>query len=198
MASQHIIVGLGNPGDQYHETRHNIGRMLVLHIAAAAGVSEWKGEKKPPLQVARGSLAGRKAVFVLPDTFMNNSGRAVAHFVKSKKDAGNTVVAYDDMDLPLGTIKISHGRSSGGHNGVESVIRSLRTKDFVRVRIGISPKGVRGQARKPKGEERVLKFLLSKCTPAEKTELQKVFKRALLAVEAIVEHGYQSAMTEYN
>lgn len=196
--AQHVIVGLGNPDDEHVGTRHNTGRMAVMKIHDANDFSEWKQDKKPPMLSAKGSVNGKKSVLVLPNTYMNNSGRAVAHFVKNKKDAGNTIVIYDDLDLPLGTIKISHGRSSGGHNGVESVIRALKTRDFVRVRVGISPKGAKGMAKKPSGEERILKFLLSKFTPSETAELKKVFKVVHDAVDRIVTEGYQSAMTYVN
>lgn len=194
----HVIVGLGNPGEEYVNTRHNTGRMLVERLHATHDFSEWKQDKKPPMHSAKGTVADKKAVLVLPNTFMNNSGRAVAHFVKSKKDAGNTIVVYDDLDLPLGTLKISHGRSSGGHNGVESVIRALKTRDFVRIRIGVSPAGAKGSVRKPSGEEKVLKFLLGTFTPSETADLKKVFKKAIEAVETIVTQGYQQGMTEHN
>lgn len=196
--ANHLIVGLGNPGAEYEGTRHNTGRMAVERLHGTHDMSEWKEEKKPKMMWSKGVLAGKKATLLIPNTFMNNSGQAVAHFVKNKKEAGNVVVIYDDLDLPLGTMKISHGRSSGGHNGVESVIRSLKTRDFVRIRVGVSPKTAKGVAKKPTGEERVLKFLLGKFTPSEMTELKKVFKRVLEATETIVTLGYQQAMTEYN
>jgi len=196
--ANHLIVGLGNPGAEYDSTRHNTGRMAVERLHGTHDMSEWKEEKKPKMMWSKGSLAGKKATLLIPNTFMNNSGQAVAHFVKNKKEAGNVVVIYDDLDLPLGTMKISHGRSSGGHNGVESVIRSLKTRDFVRIRVGVSPKTAKGVAKKPTGEERVLKFLLGKFTPSEMTELKKVFKRVLEATETIVTLGYQQAMTEHN
>lgn len=194
----HVIVGLGNPGEEYTNTRHNTGRMCVEHIHTARDFSEWKTEKKPPMHWAKGELVGKKSVLVSPDTFMNNSGRAVAHFIKNKKEAGNCVVIYDDMDLPLGTIKISHDRGSGGHNGVESVIKALKTKAFVRVRVGVSPKTAKGVAKKPSGEERVLKFLLGKFRPEEMLVLKKVFRRVGEALECIVTEGYQQAMTNFN
>ena len=194
----HVIVGLGNPDDEHIGTRHNTGRMLVERLHATHSFDEWKMDKKPPMLWAKGEIAGKKAVLVNPNTYMNNSGRAVAHFVKSKKDAGNTIVVYDDMDIPLGTIKISHGRSSGGHNGVESVIKALKTRDFVRVRIGVSPKGAKGMAKKPMGEERVIKFLLGKFSPAETAELKKIFKQVIEAIEVVVTQGYQAGMTAYN
>ena len=194
----HLIVGLGNPGDEYANTRHNTGRMAVERLHVTHNFAEWKSDKKPPMLSAKGSVSGKKAITLLPNTFMNNSGRAVAHFIKSKKEAGNTIVIYDDLDLPLGTIKISHGRSSGGHNGVESVIKALRTRDFVRIRVGVSAVGKKGMAKKPVGEERILKFLLGKFSASEQTELKKIFKRVVQAVELIVTQGYQIAMNDVN
>lgn len=194
----HIIVGLGNPGDEYHGTRHNTGRMCVERVHDAKDFSEWKVEKKPPMRWAKGEIVGKKSVLVVPDTFMNNSGRAVAHFIKNKKEAGNCVVVYDDMDLPLGTIKISHDRSSGGHNGVESIIKALKTRAFVRVRVGVSSKTAKGVAKKPSGEAAVLKFLLGKFKPEELIALKKVFQRVDEALECIVTEGYQQAMTNFN
>lgn len=194
----HVIVGLGNPGDEYTQTRHNTGRMFVERYHEAHDFSEWKTEKKPPMRWAKGEIGGKKSVLLAPDTFMNNSGRAVAHFIKSKKEAGNCVVVYDDMDLPLGLIKISHDRGSGGHNGVESVIKALKTKAFVRVRVGVSPPTAKGVAKKPSGEEKVLKFLLGKFKPEEMTALKKVYARVGEALECIVTEGYQQAMTNFN
>ena len=117
-----LVVGLGNPGKEYENTRHNAGRILVGMI-----------EKK---------LEGSKIKFITPDTFMNNSGKAVAPLVKSKKDLAQLVVIYDDIDLPLGKIKISFNRSSGGHNGLNSVIKSLKSQEFLRIRVGITPTGL--------------------------------------------------------
>ncbi len=194
----HVILGLGNPGDEFENTRHNTGRMFLERLHDAKDFAEWKTEKKPPMRWAKGEIGGKKSVLVAPDTFMNNSGRAAAHFIKSKKEAGNCVVVYDDMDLPLGVIKISHDRGSGGHNGVESVINTLKTRTFVRIRVGVSPKTAKGVAKKPSGEDKVLKFLLGKFKPEELTLLKKVFQRVDEALECIVTQGYQQAMTQYN
>ena len=105
-----IVVGLGNPGNEYENTRHNAGRIIV-------GMMEKKLDKL-------------KIKFVTPDTFMNNSGKAVAPLIKTKKDLKDLVVIYDDIDLPLGKIKISFNRSSGGLNGLGSVIKALKSEEF--------------------------------------------------------------------
>jgi PTH1 family peptidyl-tRNA hydrolase len=194
----HIIIGLGNPGDEYENTRHNAGRMAVERIHATHTFSEWHEEKKPKMQTAIGTISGVKATLVLPDTFMNKSGQAAAHFIHNKKGAGNVIVLHDDLDIPLGSFKIAFGRGSGGHNGVESVIRALKTKDFVRVRIGVAPKTPKGLAKKPLGEEKVLKFLLGKFSSDNLTELKKVFKQVIEAVETIAVDGHQAGMNHHN
>jgi len=173
-----IVVGLGNPGEEYKNTRHNAGRILVDLIA-----------KK---------LEDVKIKFLTPDTFMNNSGKEVAKFVKTKKDLINLVVIYDDIDLPLGKIKISFNRSSGGHNGLGSIIKSLKSEEFVRIRVGITPTTPTGKLRKPKGERDVLKFLLGEFKKPELEILKKLGKIVAEAVETIFTEGKDKAMSLYN
>lgn len=172
----YIVVGLGNPGEEYECTRHNTGRMCADFIAEKV-----KGVK----------------VFT-PDTYMNKTGSAVAKVVKSKKAAEKLIVIYDDLDLPLGKIKISYNRSSGGHRGVESIIKALKTEAFIRIRIGISPTTPSGKTKKPLGETNVDKHILGEFKKSESDELKKVFKRVADAVETIVEEGLTKAMTEFN
>jgi PTH1 family peptidyl-tRNA hydrolase len=173
-----LVVGLGNPGEEYKNTRHNTGRILVCMI-----------EKK---------LEDQKIKFITPDTFMNNSGKAVAPLIKSKKDLENLVVIYDDVDLPLGKIKISFNRSSGGHNGLGSIIKHLKTEEFLRIRIGISPATPTGKIRKPKGEEAMLKFLLGEFKKPELETLKKLSKIVAEAVETIFSESKEKAMSLYN
>ena len=193
-----VVVGLGNPGEEYSRTRHNAGRMAVEQLAKSIGLSEWKEDKKKKYTVSRGALGKELVVALLPDTYMNKSGSAVTPFVKSVKAAEKMIVAYDDLDLPLGTIKLSFDRGSGGHKGVESVMRAVKTKKFARVRIGVSPSTASGKMRKPSGEKDVLKFILEKFKAAEEPELKRVFKRASEAIEAIIERGPLMAMNEFN
>ncbi|MEK7471460.1 MAG: aminoacyl-tRNA hydrolase [Patescibacteria group bacterium] len=173
-----LVVGLGNPGKEYENTRHNTGRILVGII-----------EKK---------LADSKRKFLTPDTFMNNSGKAVAPLIKTKKDLKDLVVIYDDIDLPLGKIKISFNRSSGGHNGLESVIKKLKSQEFVRIRIGISGATQKGVVKKPKGEKAVLKFLLGEYKKSELEILKKLSKKVAEAVEMIFTESKEKAMSLYN
>ncbi|MCE9585070.1 aminoacyl-tRNA hydrolase [Candidatus Nomurabacteria bacterium] len=173
-----IVVGLGNPGKEYENTRHNAGRIVVEII-----------EKK---------LSDIKIKFITPDNFMNNSGKAVAPFIKTKKDLENLVVIYDDIDLPIGKIKISFNRSSGGHNGVGSIIKSLKSQEFLRIRVGICPATPTGKLKKPKGEDAVLKFLLGEFKKPELDEIKKLSKKIAEAVETIFTEGKDKAMSLYN
>lgn len=173
-----LVVGLGNPGEEYENTRHNAGRILV-------GLIEKKWQ-------------GKKVKFLTPDTFMNNSGRAVATFVKSKKDLADLVVVYDDIDLPLGKIKISFNRSSGGHNGLGSIIKSLKSEEFVRIRVGITPATPTGKLKKVHGEKDVLKFLLGEFKKPELEVIKKLSKKIAEAIEVIFSESKEKAMSLYN
>jgi PTH1 family peptidyl-tRNA hydrolase len=174
-----LVVGLGNPGKEYEGTRHNTGRILVTMI-----------EKKIDPNI--------KIKFITPDTFMNNSGRAVAPLVKSKKDLKDLVIIYDDIDLPIGRMKLSFNRSSGGHNGLNSIIKALKSEEFLRIRIGIAPATPSGKIKKPKGEEAMLKFLLGKYKESELAELKKLSKKVTEAIEVALTEGKEKAMSLYN
>ena len=193
-----ILVGLGNPGEEYIGTRHNSGRMALEFFAKEAGFGEWKEDRAAKAHVAGGMIGKTAVVCVAPDTFMNKSGAALAKFVKSQKAAERMIVLYDDLDLPLGTMKLSFDRGSGGHRGVESIMKAVKTKKFTRVRIGVSPHTSSGKLRKPSGEKEVVDFILTKFKPAELAELKKIFKKAAEAVQAVVEGGPQVAMNRFN
>ncbi len=177
-----LVVGLGNPGKEYENTRHNTGRILVPLIEKCL---EKMGSKQ-------------KIKFLTPDTFMNNSGKVVAPFIKNKKDLASLVVVYDDIDLPLGKIKISFNRSSGGHNGVGSIIKHLKSEEFLRIRVGISPTTPKGVVKKPKGEEAVLKFLLGEFKKPELETIKKESKKISEAIETIFTESKDKAMSLYN
>ena len=193
-----VIVGLGNPGEEYDSTRHNAGRIAVMKFAKDIGIDTWKAEKNTKATVAKGALGKELVVCVLPDTFMNKSGNAVAHYVKSQKAAERMIVVYDDLDLPLGKLKMSFDRGSGGHKGVESVTRAVKTKKFTRIRIGVSPSTASGVTRKPDGDKAVLDFILSKFKSTEVDDLKKVIKRSSEATQSTIENGPLIAMNEFN
>jgi len=171
------IIGLGNPGEEYKESRHNAGKQAI--------------ERLKDLKIKNFKI-------IESEEFMNNSGKAVAKVIKSKKAAENLVVVYDDIDLPLGTIKISYNKGSGGHNGLESVAKAVKTKEFTRIRIGIAPATPSGKIKKPQGEDAVLKFILGNFSPAQKEILKKVFKRVSEALTVLAESGRDQAMNEFN
>jgi PTH1 family peptidyl-tRNA hydrolase len=188
-----IIVGLGNPGKEYEKTRHNAGRSAVELVAKQEGFDEFVFNKTSNALVAKGAVAGENATLVLPETMMNLSGKAVAAFVKTPKAAKGLVVLHDDLDLPLGTLKMVFGRGSGGHKGVESIMRAVKTKEFARIRIGISAAGKKNQAKKVSGEEKVVKFVIGKFKPGEEVTLKKSLKKAAEAVRVFAESGVEAA-----
>lgn len=188
-----IIVGLGNPGKEYEKTRHNAGRMVVEQLEKKGDFEGLTFNKKANALVAKGEVEGEKATLVLPETMMNASGKAVMQFVKSPKAAKNLLVIHDDLDLPLGTLKMVFGRGSGGHKGVESIMRSIKTKDFARLRVGVAPAGKKNQAKKLKDEEKVIKHVIGKFKPTEEATLKKTLKKSVEAVQIFAEEGIEAA-----
>jgi PTH1 family peptidyl-tRNA hydrolase len=195
---QYVLVGLGNPGTEYDETRHNVGFIILDALTKQFDFDEAVFDKKKNARIGGGTLGKHKVVTIYPETFMNNSGKAVAPFIKSKKDAERLVVIHDELDLPLGRVKMSFGKNSGGHNGIESVIKAAKTKDFVRIRVGISPATASGKIRKPSGEKEVIKFILGKFKPAELAELKKLSKKIGPAIETLIKEGRDKATGELN
>ena len=193
-----IIVGLGNPGEEYLNTRHNTGRIILENFKKKNGFSDWEINKKLRALVSEGKVGKQKVLLLEPETFMNNSGKAVAPLVKSKKAAREVVVIYDDLDLPIGKFKISFNRGSGGHNGIESIIKSLKTREFVRVRVGISPETPSGKLKKPSGEKAVHDFIIGNFKDKEMEIVKKVSKKVNEALEIIVSDGHEKAMGEFN
>lgn len=193
MATNYTVVGLGNPGDEYVETRHNVGRMVLDAFVKKNDCADWKEDKKLKALVSSGKAGKNKAVLIKPETFMNKSGESVKPLIKSKKAAATLVVIHDDLDLPLGKIKISFNKSSGGHRGVESVMKAVKTEEFIRLRMGISGETAGGKIKKPQGEEKVIDTILGEFKEAEKLELKKVIKKAVVALEMTIEMGWSKA-----
>ena len=171
---QWIIAGLGNPVQEYDGTRHNVGRDMARALE---------------------DTLTPKAKVVTPDVYMNNSGGPLRKLVASKKAAEKLIVVHDDLDLPIGKVKLSFGSGSGGHRGVESVIKALKTKDFIRIRIGISPATASGKTKKP-DPKRVVDFVLGKFRAPELEKLKKIRKTVLEALTLLLEEGLERAMTE--
>jgi len=193
-----IIVGLGNPGEEYEKSRHNTGRIVLQNIAKENDFSLWKNDMKIKALRSKGEISGEKFEFILPETFMNNSGGAVVQLVDNPKKLKNLVVVYDDLDIPVGDLKISFNKSSGGHNGLESIIKKVKSREFVRIRIGVSPHTPTGKIRKPKGEEAVLKFLLGNLKEDELKTFKKLSKKVSEIVNMVATDGKDKAMSVFN
>lgn len=192
------IIGLGNPGEEYEETRHNTGRMVVDFFHRSAKFPEWKIDKKSKSLISKGKIGKTEVLLIKPETFMNKSGISAASFVTSVKKARGLIVIYDDLDLPLGKMKISFNRGAGGHRGIESIEKSLKTREFGRLRIGISSQTPSGKLKKPQGEKAVIDFILGKFRKPEIDELKKISKKLVLAIEDIISEGLPKAMGKWN
>jgi len=151
--------------------------------------------------VSRGKIGKEEVILLLPQTMMNKSGAALKPLITSIKKAHSLAVLYDDLDLPLGTFKISFKRGSGGHKGIESIVRNIKTKEFVRFRIGISP-AIRGagksRVKKPQGDEKVIEFILGSFSKREQDVVHHVAKDINEALGVFVKEGRAKAMNDYN
>jgi len=188
----YIIAGLGNPGEEYENTRHNTGRMIARSFCKANKFADFEEDKKNQSLKSEGKIGKEKILCLLPEIFMNKSGSALKKIITLKKRAEKLIVIHDDVDLPLGKFKISFGKGSAGHKGVESVMRAVKTKNFFRVRIGISPSTPKsnlpaGKAgiKKPKGEK-MLDFLMGEFKPAESSLFKKNSKKIFAEITNII------------
>jgi PTH1 family peptidyl-tRNA hydrolase len=185
----YLVVGLGNPGRDYAETRHNAGFMAVEAVSRELGIPFNTLECSS--LVGRGKYAVFDIVIAKPQTYMNRSGRAVKCLVeKYSIDVDKIILIYDDLDLPLGKIRIRPEGGSGGHKGVESVIRELGTDEFGRIRIGIG--------RPPAGNVDVVEYVLSPFSNDEKELMEDTFRTSVEALKVIIKDGYQQAMSMFN
>jgi PTH1 family peptidyl-tRNA hydrolase len=189
-----IIIGLGNPGKKYEKTRHNLGFLIIENLKLKIeNFSDWRYEKKFKAEISRGKIDNQKVILAKPQTFMNNSGKAVKLLTKTYTlDPKNLIVIHDDIDLPLGKIKIVRNRGAAGHKGVQSIIDELGTKNFVRFRIGINPKPY---TLDPKTLD---KFVLQKFNKEEEKFLKEVIKKTVEAIEIAIKGGVEKAMSKFN
>jgi len=189
MDNLHIIVGLGNPGAEYANTRHNAGFLLVDRLAAQ-WKADWKRERKFDAFLARAGDVKVGALLCKPQTFMNASGESVAPLATFYRvTASRCLVVVDDADLPFGQIRMRPGGSSGGHHGLESIEAHLATREFPRLRVGI---GRRDSVREITGH------VLGKFSQADAEMLEKVLARAASQAECWVRDGIQKAMNQFN
>lgn len=185
---RHVVVGLGNPGTKYAQTRHNAGALTVDVLLERTGTS-LKSHKSGCL-VAEGSLAGRRVVLARPTSYMNESGRPVGQLLRWYKQApSGLVVVHDEIDIPFGEVRVKDGGGTAGHNGLGSIVDHLGTKDFVRVRVGVG---------RPPGTKAAAGHVLAGFSSTERKELPFLLIAAADAVEAIVASGAERAMNEFN
>jgi PTH1 family peptidyl-tRNA hydrolase len=195
----YLFVGLGNPGEEYLNTRHNTGRMVVEAFRKKHNFPDWQKNENAQALFSEEKIGKNMVKLILPETFMNKSGKSLSYIVnKNKIKSQNIIVFYDDLDLPLDKLKLSFNRGSGGHKGLESVERSIKTKEFIRMRIGISPVTAGGKLKKPQSGKKVLDFILGEFKEPEKEKLKKIISRVLEASEEILEKGLGKVMGEYN
>ena len=184
-----LIVGLGNPGQKYEHTRHNMGFLTVDLLAEKAGVKLNKVKFKAAYNIL--NFAGCKCLVMKPQTYMNLSGEAVREAVQFYKiPADHVLVIYDDISLPVGKLRVRPSGSAGGHNGIKNIIAHLGTQEFPRVKIGVgAPSG---------GGDEMIDWVIGAPSQAERKILAESFEKAIGAAECIIQKGCQQAMNSFN
>lgn len=191
------IVGLGNPGKEYEQNRHNVGFLMLDAFVQSVGLPQPVDSSSYAGKISEGVVANTEVAVLYPSTFMNKSGSSVAKLIP-KAEAGNLVVVYDDIDLPFGELKVSFGRGDGGHNGIKSIIGTLGTKDFVRVRVGIAKKHLfTGKPIRPTGEK-LNNHVLGDFSTKEQKQLPDIAKQVTDILSTIVTSGKEKAMNTFN
>ncbi|MCL4365641.1 aminoacyl-tRNA hydrolase [Patescibacteria group bacterium] len=193
-----LLIGLGNPGEKYVDTRHNLGFMIVDELAEKMDNGQWTMDKKFKSEIFNCQLSTINCMIVKPQTYMNNSGMAVKLLADYYKiPAEDIIVVYDELDLPLGKIKVRIGGSAAGHHGVESIMDVLKTDKFIRVRLGVG--NLKTQSAERKGSAvNAEKFVLEPFTHSEKPQVKHLLKQAVKAVELLLEKGLEKAQNQYN
>ncbi len=181
-----LVVGLGNPGDDYADTRHNIGFMVIDTLAAGSSISI--KHKSANFIFGRGFIGEQEAILIKPLTFMNRSGIAVREAVRKYEGIDNILVVHDDLDLETGVLRIKKAGSSGGHNGIQSIIDILNSKDFIRVKIGIG----RSDRMSPE------RYVLRRFNRQERPVIEESVERAVDAIREILTKGVSSAQNRFH
>jgi PTH1 family peptidyl-tRNA hydrolase len=196
----YYLVGLGNSGLDYELTRHNVGWIVLDALCVRHQIPTAVMQNSLSGRVSTGNINGIDVNVLYPETMMNNSGAAVSKFV-SANNLQRLVVLYDDIDLPLGEVRVSFGRGDGGHNGIKSIIEKVGSRDFVRVRIGIGKVGFwpweKGVLKRPQGDK-LPRYVLGKFSKHEREVVEKVVSRVDEVVRVIVVSGYTTAMNRFN
>ena len=192
------LVALGNPGQKYQLTRHNAGFLALNFFAKKTDLPKAVKSAKYLGEVTEGVVAGSEVRLLYPDTYMNHSGQAVKKLITPNEEA-SLVVLYDEVALPLGEVRVSYGRGAGGHNGIKSIIESLGTKDFIRIRIGIGVSSFwTGKLQVMTGDQ-LAKFVLSSFSKSEQEKLEtEIFPKVQEILLSIMKEGYDKTMNQFN
>lgn len=184
-----LIIGLGNPGADYVQTRHNVGFMLIEKLAQTANANVKRVNCRA--LVGRAEIESERVELVKPQTYMNLSGESVACLLKKDDSlrASEMIVISDDLALPFGKIRLRAKGSAGGHNGLKSIISAIKTEDFIRLRIGIGPQHQIGETKS---------FVLERFSKTELNELEKVLEQGVAAINAVIRDGVEKAMAQFN
>jgi len=178
-----IVIGLGNPGTKFKNTRHNVGFMALDKFAEKNNFPDFRLDKKANVLISEQA----DIILVKPQTFMNGSGKAIKAVIKNKPTK-NLLIIHDDIDLPIGKIKVVKERGSAGHKGVESIIKNIGNDGLIRIRIGI----------KGKKDIKAMKVVLKKFTPEEQTFINEAIEKTTQALNVFAKEGLEKTMNEYN
>ena len=190
-----LIAGLGNPGLFYTNNRHNIGYTCVRHLGNVNGIR--LNKKQGPARTGQGMIQGQPVTLARPQTYMNESGLAVQRLMaRLNLTSHNLIVIHDDLDLPLGKIRLRYGGSSGGHKGIDSIIECIGSSDFYRVKVGIGrPDDAEDAIEKKRA---VIDHVLNGFTREEKKIVKEVVPRVDKAIACLITEGLEAAMNKYN
>ncbi len=184
-----LVVGLGNPGEKYAQTRHNIGARVAERLAQRLG-TRLRKVRFIPVEAAEASVEGERAYIARPQTFMNLSGPPVASFAKRRKiEVEHVIACHDEIDLAFGALKIKRGGSTAGHNGLNSLQQALGSPEFHRVRLGVG---------RPPGRKDAADHVLDRFTKAERDEVEILVEEGADAVETLIRHGLAAAQDRHN
>ncbi len=186
-----LIIGLGNPGKQYMNTWHNAGFLAVEQIQKELDFSDFKKDAKLQAELSEGKIGREKIILAKPQTFMNLSGQSVAailNYYKLTKE--DLIVIHDDLDLPLGKIRLTKSSSAGGHNGVKSIIENLGGQNFIRLKIGVHTD--------LRAKMETADYVLTRPGKDEQKTLKEIIKNTAPAIEAVVRESVESAMNQFN
>lgn len=184
-----IIIGLGNPGEQYKNTRHNIGFLVLDKFAELNNFPEFTLQKKPEALISQHIIEDESVILAKPQTFMNESGKTARELLaNTEARMGEIVIVHDDIDLPVGKIKVIEERGSAGHKGVESIIKNIGNDGLIRFRIGIQPTN----------DIEAKKIVLKNFSQEEQKTIDQVIEKTVSALNMFIKEGLEKTMNEYN